>query len=123
MDPEDSDDSNGPVSKTLVQYGGSTTIHGIPYILEEGRRPFERLLWIGLVIGGVWVACQLSIEIYKGWMEDPVVTSLSTTGYEIQNMEFPSITICGQGRVDEVIGKKCSFVLCLLGQQTKFRVV
>ena len=123
MDREDSDDSNGPVSKTLVQYGGSTTIHGIPYILEEGRRPFERILWLGLVIGGIWVACQLSIEIYKGWMEDPVVTSLSTTGYEIQNMEFPSITICGQGRVDEVIGKKFSWVLCLLGQQTKFRVV
>ena len=42
----DSDSDSEPTSKTLREYGNATTVHGIPYILEAGRNPVERLLWI-----------------------------------------------------------------------------
>ena len=55
-----SEDSDGPVGKTLKEYGGATTIHGIPYILEDGRKMFERLLWVSLVILGMVLTIHLS---------------------------------------------------------------
>ena len=40
---------NGPVSKTLKDYSGATTIHGIPYLLEKSCNPFERILWLVVI--------------------------------------------------------------------------
>ena len=66
---EDSSDESdyGPVSKTLKDYGGATTIHGIPYLLEGGRNPFERLLWLGIIGIGIWAALYFSLEIYESF--------------------------------------------------------
>ena len=98
------EDRNGPVGKTLSEYGGATTIHGIPYILEDGRRVFERLLWVSLVISGMVLAILWSAQLYNDWQDDPVLTTVGTTGLAIEKIEYPSITICAQGSVKEIIG-------------------
>ena len=89
----------------MHQYADATTIHGIPYIFEEGRLAVERLLWILIVLGATAFSVFFSYRIWEGWQEDPVLTSVSTTGYPIELMEYPSITICAQGAVNEVVGK------------------
>ena len=66
------EDSDGPLGQTLKEYGGATTIHGIPYILEDGRRVFERLLWVSLVISGMVLAILWSAQLYNDWQDDPV---------------------------------------------------
>ena len=103
-DVTDSDDSDGPVSKTLKEYGGATTIHGIPYILEDGRRAFERLLWICLVIASAWFAFYNTYNSYWDWQNNPVTTTIGTTGLNIEKIDYPSITICAQGSVKEITG-------------------
>ena len=100
----DSEDSDGPVGKTLKEYGGATTIHGIPYILEDGRKMFERLLWVSLVILGMVLTIHLSAQLYNDWQDDPVLTTVGTTGLDIEKIDYPSITICAQGSVKEMIG-------------------
>ena len=100
---------DGTAVRTVRQYAGATTIHGIPYILEEGRLACERVLWVLLVLGSLIFALWFSANIYRTWEDDPVLTSVSTTGFPIQKMEYPSITICAQGAVNEVVGKKVSF--------------
>ena len=55
---------------------------------------------------GTGFAIVLSVQIYIGWQADPVLTSVSTTGYDIQKMEYPAITICAQGSVNEVVGNE-----------------
>ena len=97
----------GLLTKTFVEYGGSTTIHGIPYILEEGRTLFERVLWVVLFTLCAFVSLFLTYRIYKSWDEDPILTTVGTTEYNIENIEYPSITICAQGSVKGIIGKKC----------------
>ena len=103
-DVTDSDDSDGPVSKTLKEYGGATTIHGIPYILEDGRRAFERFLWIFLVIASAGFTYHSTYTIYWDWQNNPVTTTIGTTGLNIENIDYPSITICAQGSVKEITG-------------------
>ena len=108
---EDSSDESdyGPVSKTLKDYGGATTIHGIPYLLEGGRNPIERLFWLVVIGIGICIALYFSLEIYDDWQSNQVVTTVSTTGYDIANIEYPSITICAQGSVKEITGENVTF--------------
>ena len=67
-----------------------------------------------LVALSLWFAISLSVNIYNSWQEDPVLTSVSTTGYSIQEMEYPSITICAQGAVNEVVGEVFEILLFMI---------
>ena len=42
-------------------------------------------------------------QAYVEWQDNPVLTSVQTTGLPISEIEFPAITICGQGSIYEVI--------------------
>ena len=41
-------------------------------------------------------------KAYNDWQDNPVLTTVSTTAMPISEIEFPAITICGQGSVSEV---------------------
>ena len=115
----DSDSDPEPTSKTLREYGNATTVHGIPYILEAGRNPVERLLWIIFVGIGAGTATYLSFNIYQDWQNQQVITSVGTTGYNIENIQFPSITICAQGSIKKVTGKYLFSCSCEKSEQRK----
>ena len=92
--------------KTLSQYGEATTIHGPQYISTEGRLISERILWIVLVLSALTFAVFLSCNIYKTWQENPILTTVATTSYPIEKLEYPTITICPQGEIRETVGRK-----------------
>ena len=95
----------GVLTKTLVEYSDATSIHGISYILEDGRLIFERVLWVVLVTLCACASLALTKKIYNNWEQDPITTTIATTEYDIENIEYPSITICAQGSVRDIIGK------------------
>ena len=41
-------------------------------------------------------------QVYQDWQSDPTVNYLKTTGLPLSDINFPSITICGQGSIYEV---------------------
>ena len=83
-------------SRTAKGYAASTTIHGIQYIFEEKQKGLDRVLWIIAVGVSVFLALLLSFSAYVEWKENPVLTTVRTTGYPIGQIEFPSIAICAQ---------------------------
>ena len=105
----DSDDNNTKtcpvVTKTVHEYAEATSIHGIAYIFESGRLSFERLLWLILVLVFGFMAFIISMPLLNNFLDNPVLTTVHTSGYPIENVQFPSITICGQGSVNEVVGE------------------
>ena len=104
-DEDDADKNNnkGPIPKTAYEYADVATIHGIYYIFEAGRLIFERIFWIIVVILALAFAIGLSVSAYKNWKANPVLTSVGTTGYPIEKIKFPSITICPQGSANQII--------------------
>ena len=88
-----------PFSKTLVGYANASTTHGIYYIFERGRWILERFVWVVVVLIAILLAVAWSWWAYKGWQDDPIITSIATTGLPIQKIPFPSITICAQGMI------------------------
>ena len=93
------------LTRTVKDYSESTTIHGIGYIFESGVTALERLLWICVVCFGTGMAISLAIVAYINWKDNPVLTTVGTTGHPIEKVEFPAITICAQVHIE------CSKVL------------
>ena len=84
------------VKRTVKDYSESTTIHGISYIFESGLSALERLLWICVVCVFLGFAVGLSVQAYINWKDNQVLTTIGTTGYPIEKIEFPAITVCAQ---------------------------
>ena len=109
MDPEQKEayenTSKGTLKKTAHEYAEAATIHGIYYIFELGRCAVERLIWIVVVLLALLFAIELSISAYDNWKSNPVLTSVGTTGYPIENVKYPSITICPQGSASDIVDK------------------
>lgn len=40
---------------------------------------------------------------YVDWRDDPVLTTVSTTGYPVSKLEFPAVTICSLGLVNTIM--------------------
>ena len=83
-------------SITAQAYSQATTIHGLQYVFEDDLSPLEYCFWILVVFIGLSLATLLSVFAYIEWKENPVLTSVKTTGYPIGQIEFPSIAICAQ---------------------------
>ena len=83
-------------AQTAREYSNSTSIHGIPYIFEKDAFIFERTLWVLAVSCGIILATVMSATAYFDWKDSPILTTVATTGYPIEKIEFPAITICAQ---------------------------
>ena len=46
-----------------------------------------------------------TIETWNEWQDNPTITTINTTAYPIQNIEFPAITICSQGTAKDLLDK------------------
>ena len=103
FDEDDVKTIRKPYFRTLKEYSASSTTHGIAYVFEDNRLFIERVLWIIIVIIAICIAAFLSIGAYNNWQDNPVLTSVGTTGYPIENVKFPSITICAQGSAKQVV--------------------
>ena len=93
------------VSKTSQEFASNTTIHGITYIFDSALLYVERILWIFIVIGSASLGIYMSYDAYKTWQDDPMITTVSSTGLPLKNIEYPAITICSQGMVQAILDK------------------
>ena len=52
-----------------------------------------------IIIFSIYSTCKTYIE----WQANPTITTINTTAYPIENIEFPAITICSQGAAKDVV--------------------
>ena len=84
--------------KTVEEYAEASTVHGVGYIFASGQHALERLLWVLVVMVGICLPTFFSVEAYLAWADFPVITSVSTTALPIEDLAWPSVTLCNQGR-------------------------
>ena len=97
------------------KYSDVSSIHGITYLFKDETKVCEKILWLAIVTAGfsnsnqaLWfntklfyilglICCfLLSNTGYIDWSEKRSMTTLDTTGYPIEEVEFPAISICSQ---------------------------
>ena len=86
-------------NSTLHEFAESTTIHGIAYVFDRAIKGLDNILWFLVVCFGAGVAVYMSLDAWNTWKDAPVLTSVSSTGLPLRNIEFPAITICSQGLI------------------------
>ena len=96
-------DKRKPYTKTIYEYSSVCTPHGIFYIFESDRWLLERAIWIVVVCIATGFAIAWSVSAYDNWQKFPILTSVATTGYPIEKVSFPSITICAQGAANDIV--------------------
>ncbi|XP_071743893.1 uncharacterized protein [Lepeophtheirus salmonis] len=102
---KDSLGSKNPFLRFLTNYAGVSTTHGIHYIFEPEGSIFTRILWAIIVITSIVLSAIMSKDAYQAWQDDPILTTVATTGLPIRKIRFPAITICNQGNIKDVTEK------------------
>lgn len=73
------------------KFCSSSTIHGT-YFWTEAKGQLARIGWVVIVLLGVLLAIFIINSSFKGWKDNPVVTSVMQKS--IEEIPFPAITIC-----------------------------
>ena len=92
-----------PISNTSKEFASSTTAHGFAYIVENDRPVVDRLFWGIVVILAISFTIFQMTTLYNQWQDDPVITTLETAALPIENIDFPAITICPQGSINQIL--------------------
>ena len=106
----------------VEDYGSNSTIHGLRYITDPKKHNAGRFFWfvvgiISLSLTGYQIFC-LQVQ----WRtQDSTITTLATMNLPIDQIEFPSVTICPQGSVKS-ISKGIAFREFVQWVQTKSRL-
>ena len=88
---------------TAKEYASVTTAHGISYISNDEYSCGDRILWILIVILAIAFTVFQMATLYYQWQEDPVITTLDTVAHPIEEIQFPAVTICPQGSLDNIL--------------------
>ena len=92
-----------PYFRSLKEYSGASSIHGLAYLFEDRLIFYEKGLWLLTVFFATLFAILSSLSTYRNWKDDPILTSVETTAYSVQKVPFPSITICPQGAANDIV--------------------
>ena len=87
---------------TSKEYASVTTAHGFSYIADENYSGGDRILWVIIVLLAFGFTIFQMTTLYTDWQENPVITTLDTVALPIEDIEFPAITICPQGSLQDI---------------------
>ena len=91
------------VKITAVEYSEVATTHGIYYVFEHKFGSLSRILWALICTALLCVGIILILNAYNTWQDNPVITSVKTTGLPIRKLEFPAVTFCGLGMIESAL--------------------
>ena len=89
----------------MDDYAARSSIHGIGYIFDKQLCFGDRLLWLVATLCAVMLAMWMISSTYTSWQTNQVITTLKTTTKPVTDMEFPSVTICGNGLHMDLVEK------------------
>ena len=68
------------VRKTVKEYCTQATVHGLKYVSDTNSPPLDRCLWAFVCLISMCLAIALSAKSYIDWQDDPILTTIATTG-------------------------------------------
>ena len=66
--------------KTIREYCHNSTVAGLSYISDSTSYTLDRLLWFFAVFVFAALAIYWSYQAYHEWQDEPVITTVKTTG-------------------------------------------
>ena len=81
-----------PLKTVAEEYSVKATAHGVSYIFEkESKGP--RIFWFIVVLGSLAISSFLIYKVCKQWYDDPIVTTIKSTGNEYKKSKRETATV------------------------------
>ena len=80
----------------VFEYSQTSTIAGFHYIFEPKLTIIGKLIWLLLLSLFTVLGIYLSAENYIQRKNEPVITTLTSTGLPISQVDLPAVVICSQ---------------------------
>ena len=87
----------------VQEYSEYSTVQGVVYILQRHQTVFGKIFWMLVVFLMILLSIYWSAEAYNSWQDSPVITTVQTSAYPLKDLEYPAVTVCGQGSNDDVL--------------------
>jgi hypothetical protein len=56
-----------------------------------------KIFWLLSIVVLTFLGVFVSVQNYLDWKNEPVVTTVASTGYPVSGIPFPAVVICSQG--------------------------
>ena len=88
----------------VQEYGSLSTIHGLRYITDPRKYNLGRYFWFLVGAACLALTAYQIFCLHTQWTtEDLTITTLATMNLPIDQIKFPSVTICPQGSVSSIL--------------------
>ncbi|KAJ0179069.1 hypothetical protein K1T71_005844 [Dendrolimus kikuchii] len=84
------------VVETLSSYAKNTSLHGVKYIVDRTMTRIEKVFWLMAIIASVTMCVFLMHNSWHKWRTNPIVITINERATPIEDVYFPSVTICPQ---------------------------
>ena len=74
------------------------------------------MFWTICILVGLSLATIFFMPLYNKWFYHPIIRSIETNNYPIENINFPAVTICSNNKVNFIkkhISRVVDFLFCL----------
>ena len=96
--------SQGKEMYNIIQdYSEYSTIQGVIYIFQTNQTQLGKVFWSLVILAMLVLGTYWSVCAYQYWLNNPVMTTIKTSALPINMINFPAVTICGQGMNDDII--------------------
>ena len=77
----------------MDEYLEATTVHGFSYV-NRRNSICTRIFWTVIIVAGFSMAGYLIIESLNDWESNQTITTLDSIATRIQEVQFPTVTVC-----------------------------
>ncbi len=79
---------------TLQKFFEQTTINGFTYVADPANHIIVKVGWFILIIVFMVLASYLVVLSFDDWSNNPTVTTIDSATFPIEELPFPSVTVC-----------------------------
>lgn len=84
-------------------FGATTTIHGVRYILNRQSSLISKCVWSVWVVISFICCLVLLANVWSRMYSDPLIVSLSDKPEPIWEIPFPAVTICPETKSKQTV--------------------
>ena len=85
------------ISSILLEYSKTSSVAGIRYVFSSVEPVLGNVIWFFVISIFSSLFVYTSVLSFNEWRNEPVLTTVATTGFPVKEISFPAVVICPNG--------------------------
>ncbi|XP_073955030.1 pickpocket protein 28-like isoform X2 [Choristoneura fumiferana] len=93
----------------MQDFAQNTTLHGLGYIADKKLSTIEKIFWTVSFVTSVSLCAMLIWNVWVKWQSAPIIVTASDDLISVEEVPFPSVTICPHSKLKKSICSEDSY--------------